>query len=190
MKKTLLKELKYQALPNELTSNNNTNSPQLSPRKPSTHQATANGTAASRSPSISSLIRASNPSKSQSNSPPSSGQKQLQQQQSPTTSTTTSPKHTSRLMMMMMMKKPAVKSSVSLNHSTATTGSNTTTNNNNSIRSNNGGTALTSPTRGYAPPQLTHLHDDVNFKYLKHVVLRFVTSREYEVSASCVCVRN
>lgn len=24
------------------------------------------------------------------------------------------------------------------------------------------------------------LHDDVNFKYLKHVVLKFVTSREYE----------
>lgn len=28
--------------------------------------------------------------------------------------------------------------------------------------------------------QLSHLHDDVNFKYLKHVVLKFLTSREYE----------
>jgi len=28
---------------------------------------------------------------------------------------------------------------------------------------------------------LSHLHDDVNFKYLKHVVLKFLTSREYEV---------
>ncbi len=28
---------------------------------------------------------------------------------------------------------------------------------------------------------LSNLHDDVNFKYLKHVVLKFITSREYEV---------
>ena len=28
---------------------------------------------------------------------------------------------------------------------------------------------------------LSSLHDDVNFKYLKHVVLKFLTSREYEV---------
>ena len=26
-----------------------------------------------------------------------------------------------------------------------------------------------------------NLNDDVNFKYLKHVVLKFLTSREYEV---------
>ena len=32
--------------------------------------------------------------------------------------------------------------------------------------------------------QLSHLHDDVNFKYLKHVVLKFLTSREYEVNFS------
>lgn len=32
--------------------------------------------------------------------------------------------------------------------------------------------------------QLSHLHDDVNFKYLKHVVLKFLTSREYEVGLS------
>jgi len=30
---------------------------------------------------------------------------------------------------------------------------------------------------------LSNLHDDVNFKYLKHVVLKFLTSREYEVSS-------
>ncbi len=30
--------------------------------------------------------------------------------------------------------------------------------------------------------QLSSLHDDVNFKYLKHVVLKFLCSREYEVS--------
>lgn len=29
---------------------------------------------------------------------------------------------------------------------------------------------------------LSNLHDDVNFKYLKHVVFKFVTSRDYEVS--------
>lgn len=34
--------------------------------------------------------------------------------------------------------------------------------------------------------QLSHLHDDVNFKYLKHVVLKFLTSREYEVGFSFV----
>ena len=28
---------------------------------------------------------------------------------------------------------------------------------------------------------LTNLHDDVNFKYLKHVVLKFLCSKEYEV---------
>ena len=32
--------------------------------------------------------------------------------------------------------------------------------------------------------QLSYLHDDVNFKYLKHVVLKFLTTREYEVSFS------
>lgn len=31
---------------------------------------------------------------------------------------------------------------------------------------------------------LSNLHDDVNFKYLKHVVLKFLTSREYEVSST------
>lgn len=30
--------------------------------------------------------------------------------------------------------------------------------------------------------QLSNLHDDVNFKYLKHVVFKFLTSREYEVN--------
>ncbi len=30
--------------------------------------------------------------------------------------------------------------------------------------------------------QVSHLHEDMNFKYLKHVVLKFITSREYEVS--------
>ena len=30
-------------------------------------------------------------------------------------------------------------------------------------------------------PHLSNLHDDVNFKYLKHVVLKFLTSKEYEV---------
>ena len=30
--------------------------------------------------------------------------------------------------------------------------------------------------------QLNHLHDDTNFKYLKHVILKFLTSREYEVN--------
>ncbi len=29
--------------------------------------------------------------------------------------------------------------------------------------------------------QLSSLHDDVNFKYLKHVIFKFLTSREYEV---------
>lgn len=28
---------------------------------------------------------------------------------------------------------------------------------------------------------MSGLHEDVNFKYLKHVVLKFLTSREYEV---------
>jgi hypothetical protein len=31
------------------------------------------------------------------------------------------------------------------------------------------------------PSQLSSLHEDINFKYLKHVVLKFLTSREYEV---------
>lgn len=35
-----------------------------------------------------------------------------------------------------------------------------------------------------AATNLSNLHDDVNFKYLKHVVLKFITSREYEVRDS------
>lgn len=35
---------------------------------------------------------------------------------------------------------------------------------------------------------LSSLHDDVNFKYLKHVVLKFLCSREYEVSILFICL--
>ena len=42
--------------------------------------------------------------------------------------------------------------------------------------------ALSMKRNSIQPNHLSNLHEDVNFKYLKHVVLKFVTSREYEVS--------
>jgi golgin subfamily A protein 1 len=51
--------------------------------------------------------------------------------------------------------------------------------------SNNAAETIFSTQSALATPhkdmtQLSHLHDDVNFKYLKHVVLKFLTSRSYE----------
>lgn len=57
----------------------------------------------------------------------------------------------------------------------------TNTNNINNKRISNHSNLSRKSSTFNANNNLSNLHDDVNFKYLKHVVLKFVTSREYEV---------
>lgn len=112
MKKTLQRELKYQALPNDKHSSDKLNEPQLQAHK-----------------TLSTTSTSSN-----SESPVSSNSASKLQQ-------TTVPKR--------------------LQLYSSTSGLNVTKKISNS--------------------DMSALHEDVNFKYLKHVVIKFLTSREYEV---------